>query len=189
LALFRFDPQECTVTRRADAAIDVGAFGKGEALDRAATVLGDDPWMIDLGGQITVGGRVPPGGGWPIAIADPRRRDQPVVHLQLTGGSLSTSGGSERDLVVDGRRVAHLFDPRNGQPAPFNGSVTVWHPRGLGADALSTALYAMGAAKGLPWAEARGLAVCYLIPQRDGLRVATTRPFRALMRSTPNGQG
>ena len=180
MALLAFDPGRCTLTRRADVSLDEGAFGKGEALDRAAAALGDAPWMIDLGGQISVGGRVPPGGAWSIGVADPRRRDHAALQLRMATGSLSTSAGSERDLVMSGVRVGHIFDPRTGRPATFNGSVTVWHERGLAADALSTALYVMGPKAGLRWAEARGIAVCYLIPERGTLRVETTRAFEDL---------
>lgn len=185
MALLTFDRDRCTLTRGADVAIDVGAFGKGEALDRAAAVLGDGPWMINLGGQISVGGRLPPEGGWAIAIADPRRRDRPALHVRMATGSLSTSAGSERDLDVNGVRVAHHFDPRTGRPVTFNGSVTVWHARGLAADALSTALYVMGPEDGLRWAESRGIAACYLIPEQGTLRVETTRAFRPLMGAVP----
>ena len=187
MALLAFDQGRCTLTRRADVAIDVGAFGKGEALDRAAAVLGDGPWMIDIGGQITVGGRVPREGAWPIGVADPRQRNRSVLHVEMTTGSLSTSAGSERDLIVSGERVGHVFDPRTGRPATFDGSVTVWHERGIAADALSTALYVMGPKEGLRWAEARGIAACYLIPERGTLRVVMTRAFRQLLPSTAIG--
>jgi thiamine biosynthesis lipoprotein len=178
MALIAFDRGRCTLTRRVDAAIDAGAFGKGEALDRAAAALGDEPWMIDLGGQISVGGRLPPEGGWTVGVADPRRRDRSALHVRMTAGSLSTSAGSERDLLANGVRIGHIFDPRTGRPAPFNGSVTVWHERGLAADVLSTALYVMGPKAGLPWAEARGIAACYLIPELGTLRVEMTRAFK-----------
>lgn len=181
LPLLQFDRNRCTLTRTRDVTIDVGAFGKGEALDRAGEVLGDKPWMIDLGGQISVGGDMPPDGRWTVSIADPIRRDRPYLTVRLAEGSLATSGGSERDLVVDGTRVGHILDPRTGLPSGFNGSVTVWHQRGLAADVLSTALYVMGPQRGLRWAEERGLAACYLIPERDGVHVATTTAFRALL--------
>lgn len=189
MALLALDRVRCTLTRLADVAMDVGAFGKGEALDRAAAVLGDGPWMIDIGGQIAVGGRVPGQGAWRIEVADPRRRDRPVLQVQMATGSLSTSAGSERDLVVNGVRVGHVLDPRTGRPATFDGSVTVWHERGMTADALSTALYVMGPVEGLRWAEARGIAACYLIPERGTLRVEMTRAFRRLLSSAATGLG
>ncbi|MBI4887815.1 MAG: FAD:protein FMN transferase [Acidobacteria bacterium] len=177
LSRLSFDSSRCTLTKHADATIDVGAFGKGEALDRVDAALGDSAWMINLGGQISVGGPTP-AGGWPVAIADPRHRDRPFLQVRLLEGSLSTSGGSERNLVVNGIRVSHIFDPRSGQPARFGGSVSVWHRRGLAADALSTALFVMGPDEGLRWAEAHRVAALYLIPAGDAVRVAASAAFQ-----------
>jgi thiamine biosynthesis lipoprotein len=157
-----FDAVRCTVTPRTRAAIDVGAFGKGEAIDRAARALGDGPWMIDLGGQIGVGDGPPGEQGWTASIAHPRDRAGSALQVRIASGSLSTSGGSERDLEVGDGRVGHILDPRTGQPAAYRGSVTVWHRSALVADILSTALYVMGPAEGLAWAEDRGIAACYL---------------------------
>lgn len=176
LSLLVFDPAACTLTKRGDVAIDVGAFGKGEALDRVEAALGDEPWMIDLGGQVSVGGAAPER-EWTVAIADPRHRDRSYLHVRLRKGSLSTSGGSERDLTVDGARLAHIFDPRTGQPASFNGSVTVWHRRGLAADALSTALFVMGPEEGIRWADARGVAAIYLFADRGTVRTLISHAF------------
>jgi thiamine biosynthesis lipoprotein len=181
MALLAFDETACTLTRRGDVAVDAGAFGKGEGLDRAAAALGGIPWMIDLGGQISVGGAAPPEGGWTIAIAHPRQRELPVLHVRMTRGSLSTSAGSERDMLVNGRRVGHILDPRTGHPAEFIGSVAVWHDSGLAADALSTALYVMGPDAGLRWARQRGLAACFLIPEGATVRMDATAAFRQLI--------
>jgi thiamine biosynthesis lipoprotein len=180
--LVHFDAVSCSVTRRADVTIDVGAFGKGEALDRVrGSVTGT--WLIDLGGQIAVSG-VPPGEpGWRVSIAHPRLRQQPLLDVVLRAGSLSTSGSSERDLVVDGRRIAHHLDPRTGQPAAFDGAVSVWHRDGVHADMLSTALYVMGPDAGLRWATEWQLAVAYLRPCENGeVEVAATPSFVALGR-------
>jgi thiamine biosynthesis lipoprotein len=90
------------------------------------------------------------------------------MNLTLTSGSLSTSSGSERDRWVRGTRVGHILDPHTGSPAPFRGSVSVWHESALVADVLSTALYVMGPRKGLSWAEARGIAAVFAMPRADG---------------------
>lgn len=180
LHLFHFDGRRCTLQRSGGVALDVGGFGKGEGLDRVAAAIGAGPWMIDLGGQVTVGGPQPDGSPWMVGIAHPRHRDRVFFHVQLAGGSLATSGGSERDQRVNGVRIGHILDPRSGRPAPFDGSVTVWHERGLAADILSTALYVMGPDEGLRWAEARGLSACFLVPQGASVRVAETAAFRRL---------
>lgn len=152
----------CVVTRRSEATIDAGAFGKGFALDRVAATDTAGTWLADLGGQVAVGSAS--SGGRHVALAHPAERDRPVVELWLDRGSLAVSGGSERDRRVDDVQVGHILDPRTGRPVSRGLSVAVWHPRAMVADILATALYVMGADEGLAWAEARGLAVCFLLP-------------------------
>ena len=156
----------CSASRRADVSLDAGALGKGAALDEVRRVMADvaGGWMVDLGGQVAVGE-----GAWPVALAHPLRRDQPAMELELTGGSLATSGGSERDLVLkDGSRVGHVLDPRTGTPVLWRGSVTVWSPGALDADALSTALRVMGPEAGFDWAADRRIAASFFTAGPDG---------------------
>lgn len=176
-----FNADDCTLTRHADVTIDVGAFGKGEALDRVSLELPDIPWMIDLGGHISVGAPHPTDGAWAIDIAHPLERGQPVMSVRMHSGSLATSGTSERDLDVNGARVGHILDPRTGRPAAFRGSVVVWHEQALAADVLSTALYVMGPDAGLRWAKERELAVCYLIPNGGSVERKMTDAFERLV--------
>jgi thiamine biosynthesis lipoprotein len=173
------DTVSCAVTLPAGMALDVGGFGKGEALDRARAALGNDPapWLVDLGGQVAVSGAPPGEDGWGIGVAHPQRRADPVLHLRLSRGSLSTSGGSERDLHVGGRRVGHILDPHTGKPALFFGSVSVWHEQALAADVLSTALYVMGPEEGTRWADAHDIAAVYLVPRAGGLIKRASRAF------------
>jgi thiamine biosynthesis lipoprotein len=177
-----FDRERCTVTRRVDVRVDVGAFGKGDALDRVARALGEKSWLIDLGGQVSVHCAREGHQGWPVAIAHPLNRDREFLSVRLREGSLATSAGSERDLEVKGVRIGHILDPRTGHPAPFSGSITVWHRQGLVADLLSTALFVMGPEEGLRWAEARGVAACYLVAGQDGQVVTRmTAAFKPLI--------
>ena len=179
LSLMSFDRERCTVTRRGDATIDVGAFGKGEALDRVDAALGAGAWLVDLGGQVTVGGPRPDGSDWTVDVAHPAVRHRAQLQVRMREGSLSTSGGSERDLVVNGARIAHHLDPRTGRPATYTGSVTVWHRSGLAADVLTTALYVMGLEEGLQWAEARGIAAVFLVLNGDQVKAVPTAAWRA----------
>ena len=182
LGHFAVQTSPCSITRLADATLNAGAFGKGAALDRVAS-LGESG-LVDLGGQLAVFGASPVG-GWPVRIAHPRHRQIPVVELSLTGGSLAVTGGSERDRWVDGERVGHIVDPRTGRPVSRSLSVAVWHERALAADAIATALYVMGIDEGREWAEAHGIAACFLVPQGSGaspsgddVDIVATTPFR-----------
>ena len=168
------DPHRCAATRHADVILDAGGFGKGEALDRVRAAERDRPgaWLIDFGGQMAVFGEASDG-PWTVGVAHPARRDLSVLDLSLAAGSLATSGGSERDLLLeDGSRIGHIIDPRNGRPVIRSASVVVWHESAFVADALSTALYVMGPEQGIAWAAARGVAACFIAFDRDSADVA-----------------
>ncbi len=185
--LFTFEDSSLTVTRHASlAGIDEGAWGKGWALDRAADALratGSIAFVLDLGGQVITGGDETT-----IAVAHPRDRSRTVATLRLKDASASTSGNSERGLVVGGRRVGHLLDPRTGQPAPDFGSVTVIAKDGLTADVLSTALFVLGPEKGMALSErlrANGVAheTLYFFESEDGpdLRISMSPGMKRLV--------
>jgi FAD:protein FMN transferase len=140
-----------TIALADGAALDFGGIGKGYAVDRALAMLrarGVTRAKIDFGSSSLgyVGGI---DGGWPVVIPDPRDRDNPLFSFRITGGAISTSSQRERSFERDGRRYGHIFDPRLGRPVESSlMSVTVIAPRGSTADALSTALFVMGAAQG-----------------------------------------
>ncbi len=142
-SLFTFEESSSSVTRRdALAGIDEGAWGKGWALDKAAMAMreaGASSGILDLGGQILAFGE-----DAEIEIAASRDRALSVGRICLRNASASTSGNSERGMVVKGRRIGHLLDPRSGLPADDFGSVTVVAKDGLIADVLSTAFFVLG---------------------------------------------
>ena len=154
---FRLDASAHSVTRLDPAAgIEEGAWGKGYGLDRAAAALksaGVSDAALDLGGQVLALGADAEGKPWRVPVADPRERGRAVAVLGLTGASASTSGDSERSREAGGRRIGHILDPRNGEPAPDFGSVTVVAATGLVADVLSTALFVLGPERGLALSE------------------------------------
>ena len=165
------DLKNCALVRIRPALIDVGAFGKGDALDRVLDYSRDagiDGWMINLGGQIMVHGTPPEAESWSLALAHPLNRAQPALTIELREGSLATSGGSERDIGTGETRIGHILDPKTGHPLQRNFAVTVWHPRALVADILSTALYVMGVDEGLAWAQVHGIAAGFLSSEDGG---------------------
>jgi len=127
---------------------DLGGVAKGFAVDAAYDRLvaaGTTNMLINLGGNIRVGGRPNPGRQWKIGVRDPFHRDQTVGAITLPPGwSLSTSGNYERTVEIDGKRYAHIVDPRSGLPVEGMAGVTVLCPTATAADALSTALFVVG---------------------------------------------
>ena len=152
------------------AAIEEGAFGKGYALDQMLAVFaGGSDTVLNFGGQVSVKGQAM------VTIADPRKRDHAIAEFILENASLSTSSGSEKSFTAGGRSFSHLLDPRSGEALPARGSVSVIARSGLQADILSTALYVMGSAEGLRWAEQHGVAAM-IVDSDDSIRLS--REFR-----------
>lgn len=135
-------------------AIGTGGIAKGYALDRAGGILkaaGIKSFMIFGGGQIQLHGRKRDR-GWRVGIQHPRKQDY-FAFLESEGGSVSTSGDYERFFVRDGVRYHHLLNPGTGRPIDHATSVTVLAREGLYADALSTAVFVMGAERALAIAD------------------------------------
>lgn len=120
--------------------IDLGAIGKGYAVDRAMGVL-KEAGVRDASvnaGNSTIGaiGHPPGKRGWPVLLdgaLDGRRT------LLVRDHTISTSSQSP---------AGHIVDPRSGGPARTPLAVSVVAPRGSTSDALSTALLLMSGEDG-----------------------------------------
>ena len=123
-------------------------------------------------------------GGWPVVIVDPRDRDEPLVSFRIAEGSVSTSSQSERFFERDGRRYGHIFDPRTGRPVESGLlSVTVITSQGSSANALSTALFVMGATEGKRMiARMPGVSAMFVEQGADGLVITTAGKVASLTR-------
>jgi FAD:protein FMN transferase len=134
--------------------IDLGGFAKGHAVDNAAAALlrrGVKNAYISAGGDSRVLGDRR-GRPWSVAVRDPRS-DGVVALLPLQDVSVSTSGDYERYFDDGAERVHHLIDPATGQSPRDVRSVTVLAEDGLTCEALSKAVFVLGAQKGLALVE------------------------------------
>jgi thiamine biosynthesis lipoprotein len=132
--------------------IDLGAIGKGYAVDRAVAILesaGIESAIIDAGGDIRLLGSRPGKDFWRIAVRHPREPSRFLLGLDLAGTAVVTSGDYERFFMVGDTRYHHILDPRTGFPARGCSSVTVVAPDTAGADAYATAAFVLGPEEGL----------------------------------------
>jgi thiamine biosynthesis lipoprotein len=125
--------------------IDLGAAGKGYAIDCAIGVLRDAGIENALlhGGTSSVHALGTPDGsaGWQVEWKQPGGVSRV---FELNDGALSVSAVHGRILEVDGRRYGHVMDPRTGVPTTSALSAVVTGTGSLECDALSTALLVRG---------------------------------------------
>jgi thiamine biosynthesis lipoprotein len=148
--------------------LNLGAIGKGFALDRMSRMLqdhgtsqallsagsssilacGPDPWTVDLR-TATTGDR--------------------LARLEMTGAAVGTSGAGEQFFEVDDVRYGHVIDPRSGWPASGILSASVIASNAASADALSTAFLIGGVDLARRYCAAHDRVIAIVTPD-DGAR-------------------
>lgn len=161
--------------------INLGAIGKGYALDRATELLkahqidafllhGGQSSVLACGSQSLGASKL----GWPVGVRDPLRPQRRLAIITLVDAALGTSGSGVQFVRHDGRRLGHVLDPRTGWPAEGVLSATVMAPSAATADALATAFYCRGPDFAAEYCAAHpGVAALLVVPaqNRDGVEI------------------
>lgn len=132
--------------------IGFGAIGKGYAADATKKLLqnkGVKAGIINASGDMNTWGKQPNGMDWQVAITNPMNKDKAAAMMPIKSGAVVTSGDYERYVEFDGKRYAHIIDPRSGYPSTGIISVTIFAPKAELADALATSIFVMGIEIGL----------------------------------------
>lgn len=148
----QLDPTTRTVHfLRPDVSIDLGAMGKGVAVDWAVArlqALGFTNAMVKAGGDLRVSGAPPGQTHWTVQLEDPQKQGR-RRSIPLRDAALSTSGNYENFFEVNGRRYSHILDPRTGLPVEGIAACTVIAPTCAESDAWATALFVQGVERSL----------------------------------------
>jgi thiamine biosynthesis lipoprotein len=153
-----FAPDEHSIRfDRPGVELNLGAIGKGHAVDRAAAFLlneGLDAWLFH-GGYSSVRVHGPHDGrnAWPVGLRNPLLPHERLGTILLCDQALSTSGSNVQYFRHAGQRYGHILDPRTGWPPSHLLSVSVVAPTAAVADALSTAFFVAGVENSLRYCD------------------------------------
>lgn len=147
--LIELDAANYTVHfRREGVMIDLGAIGKGYAIEQVGEMLRD----YEVGGGLVHGGTStvvavggqPDGSPWSVAIQDPTDPENHLTVIPLRDRALSVSALHGKYFTDGDTRYGHVLDPRTGQPVQNALLAAITCESATDSDALSTALLVQG---------------------------------------------
>jgi thiamine biosynthesis lipoprotein len=160
--------------------LDLGAIGKGYAIERAAEVLRDAGVTSALlhGGTSTVYALGHPPGAefWQVALDQPPAAlgapPTPLPPVRLKDEAMSVSAIWGRSFQAEGKLFGHILDPRTGEPAQSAVLAAVVLPSATETDALSTALLLLGSNGHAQIANLRsGMRTFLMLGAKEGFHV------------------
>lgn len=159
--------------------LNLGAIGKGFALDRIGRCLldaGVHDFLIHGGSSTLIARGSPdpqrcPDSGWRVGLRHPKNPTVRLGGVEVRNSALSTSGPGKQFFHHRGQRFGHVIDPRTGRPAGDLESLTLLTESATAADALSTALFVMGCEAAIDFANRFAIPVYCLAAQQHSSAV------------------
>lgn len=176
-----------------DLRLNLGGIAKGYGADEVALLLrarGYTNIIVSICGEIVAFGVNAEGQPWQVGVEKPAhnasRGAELVAVAPISGRAFSTSGDAHNYFTdTNGVVYAHILDPSTGRPVHHNlASVTVIGPDGTTADGTATALFVMGAERGLRWVEERpDIAALFVVRDGEtGFRLIPSKRFPPIRR-------
>jgi len=197
MSLVQLNPAASTVRfAREGVMLDLGAIGKGYAIEAATELLreaGVNSALLHGGTSTVYGlGYPPEAETWKIAIGNPLDKTAkteapseisashfnslPLPSIPLCDEALSVSAIWGRSFQQQGKIFGHVLDPRTGEPVAGTLLAAVVLPSATETDALSTALLVRGAEAQESFCKSRPRMRTLLLSQSNGELVLSTNP-------------
>lgn len=155
--------------------IGFGSIGKGYAADKTKALLvskGVPGGIINASGDMNTWGKQPDGGPWTIGITNPQNPREVFAVFPLYDSAVVTSGTYQKYVMLNGKRYAHIIDPRTGYPATGISSVTVFADSAELANGFSTAVVVLGVKRGLELLNRKSISAVIV---EDSGKISTTK--------------
>ena len=181
----RIESQRRLVRKHSDTRLDFSAIAKGMGVDAVAAMLrrnGAQNYMVEIGGEVAVGGLNSRGMEWRIQIDAPVESTHERMRVvNLPGGSAAATSGNYRNYREDsaGNRAGHIISPITGRPVhTATLSATVIAPSCMMADALATAAMGMRPDSALAMvAKVEGASLLLAIESGDSISLKMSPDF------------
>ncbi|MBX3098635.1 MAG: FAD:protein FMN transferase [Salinibacterium sp.] len=151
-----------TVTLPEGMTLDPGGIGKGLAADMVCELIMDaGAWgvVVDVGGDIVVGGRPAQGFAWDLGVENPFEPTGYSALVRLSRGALVTSSQRKRRFGPVGFERHHIMDARTGASAETRvQTVSVIAATGARAESLTKPGFAWDTDEYLRWLPSVGAA-------------------------------
>lgn len=181
------EPSGRFLRKNAATRLDFSAIAKGMGVDMVAAMLrrnGVARYMVEIGGEVALGGTNPRGENWHIQIDAPVDDAMPghsgMRVAVLEGGRCVATSGNYRNYrtLADGSHAGHIISPVTGMPVntPVL-SATVVAPSCTAADALATAAMAMQPDSALALARRAGVEMLLAVAAADSFAIRATPGF------------
>lgn len=176
--------------------LDLSAIAKGFGVDEVGRYLvaeGISSYLVEIGGEVRVGGRKPDGSAWRLAIETPGDAAEQVNRIVALGGALAvdsvrnyralaTSGDYRNYYEFNGQRYSHTLDPQTGKPITHNlASVTVIAENCMRADALATGFTVMGFKDAMALAVRQNIPAYFIVRGEAGFEAHYTPAFSSFI--------
>lgn len=174
------------IRRERNVQIDFSAIAKGYAIDQLYEELKKNihikGFFIEVGGEIKTYGLKAKNKPWTAGIAHPEFTSKPIFKIKTDTReyfSMATSGDYRNFRILDNKVLSHTINTKNGLPLEFqNSSVSVVHDSAMKADALATAINAMGPTKGLTFANNKNIDAIFVLKEEENYIVKFSESFK-----------
>jgi len=170
--------------------LSLASIAKGYAVDLSIIGMrerGVQNVLLNLGARtLRCLGTDSRGEPWRVPIQNPSRLSEELGKVRIQAGrGFALSRLYENYVTIDGKRYGHVVDPRTGRPAEGVLCAAVLAPTATEADALSTALIALGLQESRPVLALFPRCEALLIPDTPDLQIWVTPGFASEFEPAP----
>lgn len=174
------------IRRNEDVQLDLSAIAKGFAIDQLYDVFLLDKmvtgFLIEIGGEVKSYGYKDKNTPWTVGIIHPTMPGQSIFKIQTDikkTFSMATSGDYRNFKLFDDKMLSHTINTSDGKPIKVIGSsVSVISDSAMQADALATALNAMGPEKGLKFSNLHNIDSIFILKENGEYVVRHSESLR-----------